>query len=110
MNDQQFNEKVSQDADMVIEDLNTLVGDGVSEFNQEFQKLTGDARETMVSAVTAIKKDIGQGLSQYNAKAQEVADKVPGGLGEKAARYPWVAISIALAAGLILGGLLKPAR
>jgi len=110
MNDQQFNEKVSQDADMVIEDLNTLVGDGVSEFNQEFQKLTGDARETMVSAVTAIKKDIGQGLSQYNAKAQEVADKVPGGLGEKAARYPWVAISIALAAGLLLGGLLKPSR
>ena len=110
MNDQQFNEKVSQDADMVIEDLNTLVGNGVSEFNQEFQKLTGDARETMLSAVTAIKKDIGHGLSQYNAKAQEVADKVPGGLGEKAARYPWVAISIALAAGLLLGGLLKPAR
>ena len=110
MNDQQFNEKVSQDADMVIEDLNTLMGDGVSKFNQEFQKLTGDARETMLSAVTAIKKDIGQGLSQYNAKAQEVADKVPGGLGEKAARYPWVAISIALAAGLLLGGLLKPSR
>ncbi len=110
MNDQQFNEKVSQDADMVIEDLNTLMGDGVSKFNQEFQKLTGDAKETMVSAVTAIKKDVGEGLIQFNAKAQEVADKVPGGLGEKAARYPWVAISIALAAGLLLGGFLKPAR
>jgi ElaB/YqjD/DUF883 family membrane-anchored ribosome-binding protein len=31
-------------------------------------------------------------------------------LGKKAARYPWVAISIALTVGFVLGSLLNPAR
>jgi ElaB/YqjD/DUF883 family membrane-anchored ribosome-binding protein len=49
-------------------------------------------------------------LSQYNAKAQEYAEKIPGGLADKAAKYPWVAISIGLGLGVLLGGLLKPSR
>jgi ElaB/YqjD/DUF883 family membrane-anchored ribosome-binding protein len=64
----------------------------------------------VVAAAATLKKDVGHGLSQYNAKVQEVADKVPGHFGEMAARYPWVAISLSLAVGLLLGSLLKPAR
>jgi len=103
-------DKVSQITGKAKEDLTTRVEDGVSQMSQGFEKLTGDARETLVGAAATVKKDVGQGLSQYNAKAQEVADKVPGGFGEKAARYPWVTLSIALAVGFLLGSLLKPAR
>ena len=72
--------------------------------------MSGDATEAVVGAAATVKKDVGHGLSQYNAKAQEVADKVPGGFGAKTARYPWVAITIALVVGFMLGGFLKPAR
>jgi vacuolar-type H+-ATPase subunit H len=62
----------------------------------------------------AIDKNVKQGLSQYNAKAQELADKAPGGLGDKVIRYPWVAISLSLlmgvGMGVGLGLLLKPTR
>jgi ElaB/YqjD/DUF883 family membrane-anchored ribosome-binding protein len=64
----------------------------------------------VVGAAATVKKDVGHGLSQYNAKAQEVANQVPGGFGKKAVRYPWVTISIALAVGFLLGSLLKPTR
>jgi hypothetical protein len=80
------------------------VEDGAYQLSKGFEKLTGDARETEVSAAATVEKDIGRGLSQYNAKVQEVAGKVPGGFDEKAARYPCVAISIALAVGFLLGG------
>ena len=72
--------------------------------------MTGDAKETVADASATVKKDVGHGLSQYNAKAQEVADQVPGGIGKKVTRYPWVAISIALSFGLLLGVLLNPVR
>jgi len=139
MNDQQLENKVRQDASKVKRDLNTLTSDGaalfsrfedninqatgkakedlttwvedsVSQLRKEFEKLTGDATESIVGAAETVKKDVGQGLIQYNAKVQEVADKVPGGFSEKAATYPWVAISIGLAIGLLLGVLLKPGR
>lgn len=139
MKDQQSENKVHQDADKVKKDLSTLTGDsavrfsrfednlsqatgkakedlttwvedGVSQLSEGFEKLTGDARETVVGAAATAKKEVGHGLSQYNAKAQEVAEKVPGGFGKKAARYPWVAISIGLAVGFLLGILFKPTR
>jgi ElaB/YqjD/DUF883 family membrane-anchored ribosome-binding protein len=105
-----FEGNLSQSTGKAKEDLTTWVGDGISQLGDGFEKLTGDARETMVSAAATVKKDVGHGLSQYNAKAQEVADKVPGRFGEMAARYPWVAISFGLAVGLLVGSLLKPAR
>jgi ElaB/YqjD/DUF883 family membrane-anchored ribosome-binding protein len=139
MNDQQLDNKVRRDATKVKKDMSILVGDGaaqldrfgdnlsqstvkakedltkwaedgVSQMSEGFEKLTGDARESLVAAAATMKKDVGYGLSQYNAKVQEVADKVPGRFGEMAARYPWVAISLGLAVGLLLGSLLKPAR
>jgi ElaB/YqjD/DUF883 family membrane-anchored ribosome-binding protein len=103
-------DKVSDAPSKAKEDLTYWVEDGVSELSKNFEKLTGDAREVVVGAVATMKKDIGHGLSQYNAKAQEFVDKVPGGFGKKAASYPWVAISIALVVGFVLGSLLKPAR
>jgi ElaB/YqjD/DUF883 family membrane-anchored ribosome-binding protein len=101
---------VSQVTGKAKEDMATWVEDSVSQLSEGIEKLTGDARETMVGAAALVKKDVGHGLSQYNAKLQKVADKVPAGLGKKAARYPWVAISIALVVGFLLGILLKPAR
>jgi ElaB/YqjD/DUF883 family membrane-anchored ribosome-binding protein len=139
MNNQQLNTKVNHDADKVKKDLNTLVGDsavrlsrfednvsqatgkvkedlsswvegGVSQLSEGYEKLKGDARDSVVSAAATVKKDVGQGLNQYNMKAQEVADQVPGGFSEKAARYPWVTISFALALGFLLGNLFRPTR
>jgi len=110
MNDQHLENDVRQDAALVKKDLGTLVGDSVSQLTEGIGKLTGDAMGTVVGAAATVKKEVGHGLIQYNAKAQEVADKVPGGLGEMAARYPWVAMSIALAFGFLLGNVLKPGR
>ena len=108
MNDLLVDEKVRQDAEKVKKDLNTLVGDGISNITEGFKKITGDAKETVADAAATVKKDVGHGLSQYNAKAQEYADKVPGELGEKVAKYPWVAVSVGLGIGLLLGGLIMP--
>ncbi len=105
-----FEENLSQASGKAKEDLTTWVGDGVTQLSEGFEKLTGDARESLVGAAATLKKDVGHGLSQYNARAQEVADKVPGDLGKKAARYPWVAISMGVAVGLLLGVILKPGR
>ena len=110
MNDRQFEKKVEQETAKVKKDLNNLVGDSVNQLGEKVEKLTDDAKETLVSTATTVKKDIGHSVSQYNAKAQEYAEKVPGGLAEKAAKYPWVAISIGLGIGVLLGGLLKPSR
>ena len=139
MNDQQLENKVRHDAAKIRKDISTLVEDGniqisrlnrmmseapgkakedltkwvengVSDLSEGFEKMTDEARESVVSAAATVKKDVGRGLSKYNAEVQKVADKVPGGFGKKAARYPLVAISIALVVGLLLGNLLKPAR
>ncbi len=135
MNDRQLERKITKDADKVKRDVSTLVGDsavqlsrfgddvseatdkaredltawaedGASRVGEGFEKLRGDATE----AAATLQKDVGHGLSQYNAKAREVANKVSGGIGEMVARYPWVAISIGLGIGLLLGGLLNPGR
>jgi len=139
MNDQQLTKKLRQDVIRVKNDLNTLVRDsaarigrfednvtlatgkaqedlttwvedGLSQWSKSVEKLTGDIKQTVVDTAATMKKDVGHGLSQYNAKAQKVADRVPGGFAKKVNRYPWVAISIALAAGFFLGFLLKPVR
>ena len=108
MNDQQLENKVRKDAGKVTEELSTLLGNRVSQLSKGFEKLTGDAKESVVGAAATVKKDVGHGLSQYNDKAQDFADKVPDGFSKKAARYPWVAISIGLVVGFLLGILLKP--
>lgn len=105
-----FENNVSKATNKAKNDLTTWVEDGVTQVSEGFGKVTGDVRESVAGAAQTVKKDVGHGLSQYNAKVQEVANKVPGSFGKKAARYPWVAISIALVAGFLLGSLLKPGR
>ena len=84
--------------------------ENASQMSKEFEKLTGDARDTLVNVAATAKKDVGHGLSQYNTKVQELADKAPGGFGKKAAKYPWVALSITVVVGFLLGMLIRPAR
>lgn len=100
-----FETNVNHTAD----DLTSWAEDSVAKLSLGFEKLTDDARDTAEKTAATFKKDVRHGLRHYNAKAQEVVSKVPGGLAKKAARYPWVAISIALGFGLLLGSLLRPA-
>lgn len=92
------------------DNLTTMIGETTSELGDGFVKLTSDAKETIVDSARMVEKDVKKGFKDYNDKAQEVADLVPGGFSDKVAKYPWVAISIGLVIGLILGQLLKPAR
>jgi ElaB/YqjD/DUF883 family membrane-anchored ribosome-binding protein len=103
-------DKVSQAPAKAKQDLAAWVEDSVSELSENFETLTGDAKQAVVGAVATAKVDVGRGLSQYNARVQEVADKVPGDFAKKAASYPWVAISVALVIGFMLGNVLKPTR
>ena len=75
-----------------------------------FEQLTDDTKKTVDVAVKNVNKAVGQGLSQYNTKVQDVANRVPGDFSKKAAEYPWVTMTISLVAGLLLGILLKPGR
>jgi hypothetical protein len=140
MNDKQLNNKVLKDAERVKKDLKTLledsaarfgrigsnvnqvtgktkeevskwVEDSVSQLSVGIEKITGDAKETVIDTAGKMKKDVGSGLRQYNIKAQEVANKVPGAFGKNAARLPWVVVSIALVAGVLIGSILpKPVQ
>ena len=84
--------------------------DGVTGLSRIFEQLADNAKETASVAVQTINQAVGQGLRQYNAKVQAVADQVPGGFAKKAAGYPWVTITVSLVLGLLLGGLLKAGR
>lgn len=110
MNDQKYAKKVEKDVEEVKKNLRDLVEEGVDHLGEKVEKISGDAKEAFVNATATVRKDVGHGLSQYNTKAQEYAEKIPGGVAEKASQYPWVAISIGLLIGLLVGGLLKPSR
>jgi len=92
------------------EDITTWVDNSISKLHQEYVKIKGDATKTMTGAATTVKKEVGHGLDQYNAKAQEMVDQVPGGFSAKVAKYPWVTFSLALAFGFLVGVILKPTR
>ncbi len=107
MNEKQMDKKIQQDSAKIKKDITNLMDDGVTRVTKGFEKLSGEAKESLTSTADSVKKDIGQGLKQYNAKADEFAKSVPGDLAKKVSQYPWVAISIGLAIGLLRGGLLK---
>lgn len=128
MNEKTFNKKVNRDVDQtkrdftslgegnlkvmasIKKDLVTLGEDGITKLSRKFQEMAYDIKEMVTDKVMSLNKNIGHGLSQYNAKVQKVADKVPGNFSKKVVRYPWVSMSIILAGGIFLGILLKPAR
>jgi ElaB/YqjD/DUF883 family membrane-anchored ribosome-binding protein len=126
MKDKTFEKQVNQDIDQtkkdiatlgddnvaglarITKDLGALKEDGVTGLGRKFEQLADEAKEMVSGAVNTLNKDVGNGLNQYNAKVQDVADRFPGGFGKKAAGYPWVTITMSLAFGLLLGILLKP--
>jgi ElaB/YqjD/DUF883 family membrane-anchored ribosome-binding protein len=110
MNDEQLAKKIQNDTADMRRDLDTLMKNNASKISQGYEKLKGEAIETLGDAADTVKKEVGHGLSQYNAKAQEYANKVPGDLVDKITKYPWVALTVGLGIGMFLGGLLKPSR
>ena len=117
MNDMEFENKVNQDIDKAKEDVATLkydvatLGeDGATGLGRIFDQLAGDTKQMVAAGVKTINQEVGQGLSQYNATVQDYADRVPGDFAKKAAKFPWVTITISFVLGLLLGRLLKPGR
>ena len=110
MNDKTFENKVNRDIGNTKKDLVTLMEDGITGLSRTFEQLTDNAKNKVAGAVKAINKSVGHGMSQYNGKIQDVADRVPGGFGKKAARYPWVTVTMFMAFGLLLGVVLKPSH
>ena len=110
MDDKAFENKVNRDIDKAKEDVATLGEDGVTGLSRKFEQLTDETKELVTDAVKSLNQEVGHGLSTYNAKVQDFADRLPGDIGNKVARFPWVTITMSLAAGLLLGVLLKPRR
>jgi uncharacterized protein YjbJ (UPF0337 family) len=105
-----FEENIKQAAGKTKEDVNTWVENSASQVSDRFEKMSGEARKSINDAAATAKKDVGRGLNQYNSSVQKLADKLPNGLSEKIAKFPWVAMSVALVTGFVLASLLKPAR
>lgn len=110
MNSKTLEKRIYRDLDRTKRDLALLRDDAVSGLSHRFQKITEGPKKTAVEAVKGLNKSIGQGLDQYNTKVQDVVAKVPGDLNKKAARYPWVAVSMAVIFGLLLGTMMKGSR
>jgi ElaB/YqjD/DUF883 family membrane-anchored ribosome-binding protein len=105
-----FEDNVSKSTEKAKDDLTSWVKEEAVQLKTGLEKVASDASKTVNDSAAVIKKDVGRGLRQYNTRAQKYADKVPGNLGKQAASYPWVAMSIVLVLGLLIGSLLKPAR
>ncbi|MFZ6030577.1 MAG: hypothetical protein ACOYYS_22955 [Chloroflexota bacterium] len=110
MNDNAFENKVNRDVEKMKKDIATLGDDGVTGLRRMFQPRVDNVKKTVAAAIEKFNEEVGHGLSQYNEKVQEAADRVPGGFGKKAAGYPWVTITMSLVFGLLLGFILKPGR
>ena len=102
--------QLSKDAEEIKEDINTLAEDSVSQVSKDYENIKEEVKTTVNGAIHSMKKEVEYGLSQYNTKAQELADKVHDGLGKEITKYPWVSISVALVIGVLIGGFLKPGR
>ena len=110
MDDKAFENKVNRDIDKAKEDVATLGEDGVTGLSRKLEQLTAETKEMVTDAVKSLNQEVGHGLSTYNAKVQDFADRLPGDFGNKVARFPWVTSTMSLAAGLLLGVLLRPRR
>lgn len=110
MNGKSLEREITRDIEKVKKDLAKLKDVSVTELSRRIDLLAEEAKKTASTATQSLGESVGQGLSQYNTKVQEVVDRVPGNIGEKAAGYPWVAISATLLLGLLIGAIIKPAR
>ena len=105
-----FENDVNQATSKAKEDLTTWATESVSQLDKRAEKLSEEAKGTVTTAAATVKKEVGQGFHDFNTKAQEIADKVPGDFSKQAAKYPWVAISIAIVVGFVVGSFIKPSR
>lgn len=103
-------EKTLQSVSNAKDDAITWVEEGVSKIKDGTHQLMDDVKNTVDKTVKSVDKNVKQGMAQYNLKAQQIADKLPCGLGDNVIRYPWVAITVSLFIGIGLGILLKPSR
>ncbi len=110
MNSQKLEKKIKRDAAEIRNDLNMVMENGMSNVTEGIEKMKSDTKDTVSSAAESAKKEVKHGLGQYNAKAQDYANKVSKGFSNTVTKYPWVAISIGMGLGLLLGSLLKPSR
>jgi len=110
MNDTAFENKVNRDVDKTKKDLATLGDDGVTGLRRMFEPMAENARKKFAATAKTFNKEVGHGLSQYNEKLQDVANRFPGNFGKKAAGYPWVTVTMSLVLGLLLGVIFKPGR
>lgn len=88
-------------------DISSQVEEEISHFEANVEKFAQKAKSNVVEAAATAKKEVEHGLGIYNAKAQRIADKVPGHIGEKAAQYPWVAVTVALGLGVLVSNLVS---
>ncbi len=102
-----FGNSVKQSTDQAEKDVTRWVGNGVSQVSDRMNTLNDEARAAVVQAAAKLKKEANQSLDQYNDNAQQLADKIPGGFGEKVAKYPWVSLSIVLLVGVLLGSMIR---
>lgn len=110
MNTKTIEKRIYRNLDRTKRDLAALKDDTVTGLSWKIGQLTDGPIKSTTEAMKTLNKSIGQGLTQYNTRVQGAVSKVPGDINKKASRYPWVAISMAMFMGLILGATLKPAR
>jgi ElaB/YqjD/DUF883 family membrane-anchored ribosome-binding protein len=110
MNTKTIEKRIYRNLDRTKRDLAALKDDTVTGLSWKIGQLTDGPIKSTTEAMKTLNKSIGQGLSQYNTRIQGAVSKVPGDINKKASRYPWVAISMAIFMGLILGVSLKPTR
>lgn len=107
-----YEEKASKATSKGTESVIKMVEDGVLHLIKRVNKVTGSAEDRVGDTAASVKKDVIHTLNHFNAKAQDVVNKAPIHLTRKTPHFPWgvmaLVTSIGLAAGFILGVLLKP--
>lgn len=102
MNDQQLENKVRRDADKVKKDIRTLLGHGAD----RIERFEDQVSQGSVKA----KEDLATWAEDSASQVGDKFEKVTTSLAQQVSSHPWVAISIGLAFGFLLGSLIKPVQ
>lgn len=103
-------DKFNRDVEKAKKDLANVADDGIARLRSILERLSNSTKKSVAVAAKVSHDVLGKKLDQYNAKAQNTANKVPGGFSKKVSKYPWITITMSLALGLLLGVILKPSR
>jgi hypothetical protein len=96
-------DRIGHDTQKVKNDVIDLVNDSSARINHGIEKIAGGAQDTVSTTAKTVVRDVGKGLTQYNSRVDGLVAKMPGDINKKASRYPWVAMSMVLVTGLIIG-------